>query len=291
MTTQFADRKTYPVSATPTADGWFSTGIDFSDYARMGTQQRKQSGERRLPTPQWAVNDPMLKQLLVAFMEERAGIKRKRGGLQERLKRAQEVISAQRPRLNAVLDRLCREYVQVKKFGAYPDCSDEEVLDIAEKVYGQRPAPFKDEDGILVGRKMLTQKMARDWQIEIEGIDTLLRYTNGPTAGAGVIAAIVWLYYRVGMDSVGVGSELGLKPPHIRQTLWRLHETARKLWPSQAEEIGGGEKKPQTKDACTAVTSHNRAGQPSETDANRKTSGAFTGAGFFTPPIAFPVVE
>lgn len=226
---QFADRREYPVSAKKTVDGWVSTGIDFSDYSRMGTQQRKQSGERRLPTPQWAVNDEMLRELLTCFMEERAGVRKKRGTLLERLARAQEIIINQRPRLSAVLDKLCKDYVHIKRFGAYADLTDEEVLDIAESVFINRPLLASDPSG-LGARQMLTSKQARDWAIEIEGIDTYLRYTQ--TGGAGVVAAIVWLYYRVGMDSVGVGAELGLKPPHIRQTLWRLHETAKKLWPT-----------------------------------------------------------
>ena len=74
----------------------------------------------------------------------------------------------------------------------------------------------------------------------IEGIDTYLRYTvNG---GADMVASAVYLYYRVGMDSVGVANELGLKPPHIRQTLYRLHQTAKKIFPpngnpSQRQDI------------------------------------------------------
>lgn len=232
-TAQFADRKQYPVDARKTVDGWVSTGIDFSDYARMGTQQRKQSGERRLPTPTWAVNDAQLQELLVTFMEERAGLRKKKGTLAERLARAQTAIINQRPRLSAVLDKLCKDYVHIKRFGAYADLSDTEVLDIAESVFNNRPLLASDASG-LGAREMLTAKQTRDWAIEIEGLDTYLRYTQ--TGGAGVVAAIVWLYYRVGMDSVGVGAELGLKPPHIRQTLWRLHETARKLWKESASK-------------------------------------------------------
>src|ERR1700722_13319538 len=133
MTRQFADRKQFPVSAAPTADGWRSTGLDFADYGRMGTQQRKQSGERRLPTPAWAVNSPLLQQLLVSFMEERAGVRKKRGTLAERLTRAQDIIRNMRPKWSDTLDRLCREFVHIKRFGAYADLADAEVLDIAEK--------------------------------------------------------------------------------------------------------------------------------------------------------------
>ena len=71
------------------------------------------------------------------------------------------------------------------------------------------------------------QKRKRELEIEIEGIDTYLRISEN--GGADIIAAIVYLYYRTGYDSVGVAAELGLKPPHIRQTLWRMHQTAKRL--------------------------------------------------------------
>jgi hypothetical protein len=91
----------YPVSARKTVDGWTSPGIAFEDYTRMSTQQRKQSGERRLPTPPWALNDKMLRLLLVTFMEERAGFRKKqKGNLRERLQRASEGVVAQRPAPN-----------------------------------------------------------------------------------------------------------------------------------------------------------------------------------------------
>lgn len=265
----------YPVSARKTVDGWLSTGIAFEDYSRMGTQQRKPSGERRLPTPTWAVNDKLLQELLVNFMEERASIRRKHGTLQERLARAQQAIINQRPRLSAVLDKLCKDYVHIKRFGSYANLSDEEVLDIAEKVFINRPLLVSDPSG-LGARQMLTAKQARDWQIEIEGIDTFLRYTQ--TGGAGVVAAIVWLYYRVGMDSVGVGAELGLKPPHVRQTLWRLHETARKMWPLQPTENSASE------DASSA--SHASAGKPSSNKANPSPGNCCRVSGLAEPSCA-----
>ncbi len=74
----------------------------------------------------------------------------------------------------------------------------------------------------------------------IEGIDTYLRYSEH--GGADVVVSCVYLYYRVGMDSVGVASELGLKSPHVRQMLFRLHQTAKKVFPpngipSQTKDI------------------------------------------------------
>lgn len=198
-TPQFADRKQYAVSARFAAHGEVeSTGIDFSDYQRCGTIQHKRSGERRFPTPRWAVNDELLRLLLVCFLEERmihANSERlwtywkkvAEEPLDVRLKFAQETLLKERPRHSATLDGLCKEFV---------------------------------------GTANSVRK--RQLQIQIQNVDTFLRYTE-KDAGLATIAAVVSLYYRYSTDSVGVGFELTLKPPHVRQILSRLFETARKL--------------------------------------------------------------
>lgn len=229
---QFGGRGQHPVNARPAAaGGWTSSGVAFEDYARMSTQQHKPSGERRLPTPQWAVNDGMLRELLVVFMEERAGYrKRQTGPLLPRLERAKQAIISQRPRWIATLDKLCAEYVKLKRLGSDPSVDDHTLNLSLEQplVLDEWARPWKD----------FTRK--RQLEIEIEGIDTFLRYTSN--GGADVIAAIVYLYYRAGLDSVGVGAELGLKPPHVRQTLWRLHDTW-KTFTSQAQGSSGAANK------------------------------------------------
>lgn len=222
---QFGGRGQHPVNARRTVDGWITSGVAYEDYTRMSTQQHKPSGERRLPTPQWAVNDPMLRELLVAFMEERAGFrKRQNGPLMPRLERAKAAIIAQRPRMLATLDKLCSAYVQIKRAGGkYDEMPDDVVLDILENIEGKKPLPCMAQ----AARQFLEARDKRFLEIEIEGIDTYLRYTTN--GGADVVAAIVYLYYRAGLDSVGVGAELGLKPPHVRQTLWRLHDTWKQM--------------------------------------------------------------
>lgn len=219
----FAGKRSHPVSATITATGWLSNGVSFDDYSRMSTQTRRASGERRLPTPEWAMNNPMLRRVLVQFMEERAFSKKERlklkGGLKERLERAKEKIATKRPAAIVVLDRLCGEYTEIKSKGLKPGMTDAEWNASKAQPYmnfAEGEARYQDE-----------QKRLRQLEIEIEGIDTYLRISEN--GGADIVAAAVYLYYRTGLDSVGVGAELGLKPPHVRQTLWRLHQTAKKL--------------------------------------------------------------
>ena len=220
---QFSGKRAHPVNATITATGWISNGIDFGDYSRMSTSRRKTSGERRLPTPLWAMNNPMLRRVIVQFMEERAFSKKERlklrGGLKLRLERAKARIMTKRPAAMVVLARLCDEYVEIKNKGLRPEITDAEWN-------ASKPQPYMDfAEG--EARYQDEQKRKRELEIEIEGIDTYLRISEN--GGADIIAAIVYLYYRTGYDSVGVAAELGLKPPHIRQTLWRLHQTAKCL--------------------------------------------------------------
>jgi len=227
---------TLPVSARITATGWLSNGISFDDYSRMSVQTRKTTGERRLPTPTWAMNNAMLRRVLVTFMEERAFSKKERErpgftrkqdehgesnkiGLKERLERAKARIITKRTAAIAVLDRLCDEYVEIKNKGMQPSLTDKEWNETKRQPYmefAEGEARFQDE-----------RKRLRHLEIEIEGIDTYLRISEN--GGADIVAAAVYLYYRTGLDSVGVGAELGLKSPHVRQTLWRLHQTAKRL--------------------------------------------------------------
>ncbi len=256
---QFGGRKKNPVSARPGVDGWVTTGLSFDDYARCQTTQRKTTGERRLPTPLWAMNNPLLRRVLVTFMEERAFSKKERatlrGGLKERLERAKAKIISKRPAAVLVMDRLCGEYVEIRQNGLNPNITDAEWNASKKQPYmnfAEGEARYQDE-----------QKRLRQLEIEIEGIDTYLRISEN--GGADVVCGIVYLYYRVGMDSVGVGAELGLKSPHIRQTLWRLHQTAKKMQASQLLDTRAAEAK--TRKAQTGK--NKRAGK------------------LVTPPLAF----
>src|SRR5580704_4578719 len=113
---QFGDRKQYAVSANVTRDGWQSTGIDWADYSRMGTQQRKQSKERRLATPEWALNPEKLRALIVRMMELRACFTFPQPGTDaERLARAQKFIDLWLPKKTATLNRMCQNFVALKK--------------------------------------------------------------------------------------------------------------------------------------------------------------------------------
>jgi hypothetical protein len=190
LTTEFFDKGnhhkvTLPVSAEFDGQEFSSPRIDFSDYSRMSTQQHKQSGERRLPTPKWALKPDLLRKVLVHYVERRANIvhKPQPGTESERLQRASQRNADRCQRKEAILKNLCAEFVEVNKSGANP---------------------------------MRAKKLGE----QIKNLDTCLQIDRNV---AGTVLRVVHLYYSVGLDSVGVGTELGLKPPHVRALLWKLN--------------------------------------------------------------------
>lgn len=182
-----AGRQHLPVSAEFHGESFESPGIDWSDYRRMQTVERKLAPARRLETPQWALRNDLLRSVLVRFVEYRAGLRRHQMGPErERLRRAMAIIAAQHPMRQRTLKALCDELVSLTKCGITP-----------------------------ARRKRLTA--------EIENLDTVLRFDCNIAA---TILRLVHLYFRAGLDSVSVAQELGWKPPHVRQTVWRL----RRVW-------------------------------------------------------------
>jgi hypothetical protein len=65
----------------------------------------------------------------------------------------------------------------------------------------------------------------QELQTQIESWDTQVRVAKNPA----LLAAVVYFYYRVGLNSVGVAEELGLKPPHVRMLVYRMGEIAEEL--------------------------------------------------------------
>jgi hypothetical protein len=199
-TQQFANRRSFPVHAEFGADHeWHSTGIAFEDFARMRTAQRAVAPNRQLETPTWAVNNTQLRELLVAFMEERAfphkaGLQT--GSLAERLANAQKkIIENSKKTLIPTIDRLCARLVSLK-----------------------RSTPLTQD----------AQKQITQLENQIENIDTRLRF-EAKDGGASLALGVAYFYFRLGNDSVAVGKQLGAKPPHIRQVVWRLRQTWAKL--------------------------------------------------------------
>ena len=145
------------------------------------------------------MNNTQLRELLVAFLEERAFNGRTgldTGTLAERLANAQRKLIANCGKfLIPTIDRLCKRLVALK---------------------GSGPSTQQ------------TQKQIRSLEQEIENADTRLRFEQ-KDGGASLVLGVVYFYFRLGQDSVAVGKQLETKPPHIRQIVWRLRNTWAKL--------------------------------------------------------------
>lgn len=187
----FAGRRAHPVHVAFIAgEPESTTGIAFEDYSRMRQIAGATPAFRHRPAPSWARNNSQLRELIVHFMERRAGYREPQAGTHvERLARAKAKLAAKVPRLTEVLTNLCHEYVQLKK---------------------QDPASLR----------------IRTLEIEIENYDSQLILNKRAEA---VIAGVVYRSYCVGENSVEVGKAVGIKPPHVRALLHRLHQTWNKM--------------------------------------------------------------
>lgn len=182
------------------ADGVASTnGIDWGDFSRMGYIRHKLDSGRDVKAS-WTANDVMLRKTLVRYLEVRAGWRHAQPGTDiERLKRVEAALIARKPRMEAQLKALAKEYVALKRGGA------------------------------------VVQKLGE----EVENLDTQLILMNGI---AGKVLRIVHLYYRMGLNSVEVATEVGVKPPHVRVILMRMRIVAAKLGFGEAPRRHGRRK-------------------------------------------------
>lgn len=191
----------FPVSARfQGGDDFESTGLSYDDYlGKMHTTQYMLARGRRYETPEWAVNDSQLRKVLVFYLERRAEM----GGWREKSERTdwQRIESAQKKLVasdhiqKAAIVRLCQEYADLNQQ--------------AELTEEQRK------------RK---KKLAE----EIANLDTTIRVN---VKIATVVLAIVYAYYRRGLDSKTVAEEMNLRSEHVRMVLWRLE----RCW----ERMGG----------------------------------------------------
>lgn len=208
-----------------------STGISFEDYTRMSTHlSHKPCRGRKMETPVWALNDAKLRAVLVRSLELRAHLNAPQQGTeQERLDRAQRALQAANAALVDRLKNLASQYVQLK---AAPDAA-----------------------GHLAALR-----------VQIENVDTMIR-TSADWAATAL--GIVYRYYRLGEDSVSVAIALNIKPPHVRQTLWRLNNTWDEMQGCLKRHRPATTKKPKPPklplvcDVCGCEYQHTYTGRPS----------------------------
>jgi hypothetical protein len=115
----FADRVAFPVQVRLNRDGSYDTpGWSFEDYSRGHTFARAPV-YRRNPVPEWAINDKLLRELIVFAFERRVGLlKPQPGTLAERMARCRELVPTKRQALVEVLNKICARHLAAKWEGA-----------------------------------------------------------------------------------------------------------------------------------------------------------------------------
>jgi hypothetical protein len=185
---QFAGRRSKAVSARYTPQGWETTGISFDNYRTMHSMRRERVQERRLETPTWATNDTELREVILKFCERRF-------------------------------------YLDEGHRGHVPGLSQEGRLGRIrqiERLHAKRCERQYHEH--LEKYKSLPEERKAKFSIQLRNADMQVHlYKRGTAAMA---TAIVYLYYRLGYDSVTVAETLHLNSPLIRQFLARLNNAA-----------------------------------------------------------------
>jgi hypothetical protein len=180
----------FPVNAEFIGGEIKSTGISYDDYARMCVQFHKLNRSRRLAAPAWAYNDDHLCAVLVRSMEERANVWR----------HVQEGTNT---------ERLTRAQQQLERLR--PQLTAR-VDRLCKRFVAEKNSGLGDD--------------ARSTGIQVEALDTQIRLLPDMPK---ILAGVVYYYWRVGYNSVETGQQLGMKPPHVRQTLSRLLDAAKTL--------------------------------------------------------------
>lgn len=232
-----------------------NANLSFSDMERLHIQRVGDTQpERRLPTPAWALRDEDTRAVVVAALEERFYTTKHRvGTLQERLAQCRAAAEAYLPGKREMLKTWIKDFRTISA-GGFADLSDEDA---------QAKFAGLSENG---GQAALTPEIARDALKAKKLVDLARQIANldtdiwlGERGYAETLCAIVYLYFRLSWNSCSVAEFLSLKPPHIRQVIFRLCQTAASLHLSQSATDIGASVKAQEQSEMNATTGEVRS--------------------------------
>ncbi len=183
------------------------TGIDFSNLQHLHLRRVPDLRKgRRLAVPAWALSDSKLAEVLVLYLEQRFRVKDCTGDLKARLQRCREAA-----KLNAA-DTKARLERWIKNFRAVVNANYHEA---DERTYtrlflttlrGESPA------------KLLAQI-----EKQVSNLDSDAWTTE---RAPEISLSILYLYFRMGFNSPAVSESLGIRPPHVRQIIFRASQRA-----------------------------------------------------------------
>ena len=184
---QFAGRRTKAIKATKTREGgWDTPGISFVDFGSMHVHRRK-TQERRLPAPEWALNDEGTRRVVLRFCEGHVGIRKGFGTDAERMQAIRDKAKAILPNKEAQVEIALRQFHELN--GAQPEGTH------------------------------------RDFSIQVQNRDTQIQVLRRGLPE--LATAAVYLYYRLGWSSVAVAEQLKIKSPAVREWLYRMNKYAK----------------------------------------------------------------
>lgn len=225
MTTLFVHKPALVSSATWTADGVdCSDALSYDDTAGMHLIKTANTFvQRRNQIPDWALNETKLRDVILYFVEGRAYSARTtrcNGTAEERLQDALKHLASRKTYKEFLLTEQCKRLVEMKNAGA-------------------------------------SRAEWRKLQQEIEGMDTELLWLGQEDKLA---IGVAYRYYRLGMNSSEIGKEMGLKPPHVRQVIWRLNKYGARIAAGKTLRYVAPRGTPKTiKELCHAETTASNA--------------------------------
>jgi hypothetical protein len=167
------------------------TGIAFSDYKHMHTMYRSQRVRRRSAEKiAWAFDDVTMRRVILTFLERRYAITVPAG--------ASDLARVEAINFKAAANKINRKLVVDQRLDAYRQAK---------------------EDGA-------PPKRLRELEIEAQIADSRTMFDRRPVE---LTTSVVWLSYRLGMNSTQVAEQLHILPPAVRILLWRLNRVAHDL--------------------------------------------------------------
>ena len=167
------------------------SGLTFNDIRSMQTFSRSLNGGKHNPIPRWAMNDLLLRKVILVYLESRINMGCRRPPVESKLTDAE--------RLKAVRDHSLGLIFPLK-------CMLQGHLNQYEKT----------------SRSGAPQNVLDRLQSQIENLDTQIVCLE---RGLDVIAtAVTYLSYRLQYNSTQVAESLHLKPCHVRQIVNRMNK-------------------------------------------------------------------
>ena len=196
-------------------------GVDFSSLQHMHTRRVADLRKgRRLAVPAWANSEQGLRDTVLAYLEARFHIADKSGAAKTRLQRCREVAQRSAAAKKERLERWVTNFRAVANKNYHE--ADERIYArlFFTSLRGESPAKLLTQI-----EKQVTSLDGDTWMLE-----------KAPEITLGVLYG----YYRLNLDSPSIAESLRIRPPAVRQILYRASQRA-------VRKVNVGKRKPRVR--------------------------------------------